>query len=157
QGGSVEACSDLIRSRHEHGDDDGAARWAIEACRLGGHSGCEYLAERDAELPPMSNIAQRRLYRRVCEAGRAPACDRLARREAPATAIVQAVLDAVAKQDTAAFAKLVPGSIYVTGLWFADPACAREFSADRLVSTERQPALLRCLATLDAHLEPSSS
>lgn len=69
-------------------------------------------------------------------------------------ATVQAVLDAVASQDTAAFARLVRRNVSVRSIWFEDPDCARQFSGVLELSAERHGAFLRCLATLGLRAAP---
>jgi len=69
-------------------------------------------------------------------------------------ATVQAVLDAVASQDTSAFARLVRRDVSVRSLWFEDPDCARQFSGVLELSAERHGAFLRCLATLGLRAVP---
>ena len=69
-------------------------------------------------------------------------------------ATVQAVLDAVASQDTAAFARLVRRDASLRSIWFEDPDCARQFSGVLELSAERHGAFLRCLATLGLRAAP---
>jgi ketosteroid isomerase-like protein/cell division septation protein DedD len=69
-------------------------------------------------------------------------------------ATVRAVLDAVASQDTAAFARLVRRDVSVRSIWFEDPDCARQFSGVLELSAERHAAFLRCLATLGLRAVP---
>lgn len=69
----------------------------------------------------------------------------------------QALLDAVASQDVAAFARLAPGSFELRTVWFHDPDCARQFSGVMEVSAERHASFLRCLATLGLRAEPGPS
>lgn len=154
--GNAEACCDAMRLAAARQDDDDALRWATEACRMGAAAGCQALIERDAELPVVPNYRQLRDYRAVCEAGHTPACERLTGLEAADAAFAHEVLDAIRDRDAAAFARLWAGRVEVTGLWFADRACARLFSRDFTLTADRQPAFLRCLATLDARVEPPS-
>ena len=153
--GNAEACRDamgLAAARH----DDDALRFATEACRMGVAEGCQALIERDVELPVVPSYRQLHDYRAVCEAGHTPACERVTRLEAADAALAHEVLDAIRNRDAAAFARLWAGMAEVTGLWFADRACARMFSKDFTLTANRQPAFLRCLATLDARVEPPS-
>ena len=69
-------------------------------------------------------------------------------------ATVQAVLDAVASQDAAAFARLVRRDVSLRSIWFEDPDCARQFSGVLELSAERHGAFLRCLATLGLRAAP---
>src|SRR5215470_2762837 len=69
-------------------------------------------------------------------------------------ATLRAVLDAVARQDTAAFARLVRRDLSVRSIWFEDPDCARQFSGVLELSAERHGAFLRCLATLGLRAAP---
>lgn len=72
-------------------------------------------------------------------------------------ATVQAVLDAVARQDSAAFARLVRRDLRVRSIWFEDPDCARQFSGVLELSAERHGDFLRCLATLGLRAAPDGS
>lgn len=152
--GNFEACSDAMRRASARHDDAAAVRFATEACRMGGDDGCKELIVRDTELPMVPNYQELHYYHAVCDAGHAPACDRLAKLEAADAASTQGMLDAITRQDAPAFAKRLLGRVQVTGLWFADRECAGQFSKDFPLTADRQPAFLRCLATLDAHLEP---
>ena len=152
--GNVEACSDAMRRASAKHDDDATVRFATEACRMGGDDGCKELIVRDTELPVVPNYQELSYYHTVCGAGHAPACERLAKPEAADAAFTQGVLDAIARQDATVFAKRLLGRVQVTGLWFADRECARQFAGDFPLTADRQPAFLRCLATLDAHLAP---
>jgi TPR repeat protein len=152
--GNFEACSDAMRRASAQHDDVAAVRFATEACRMGGDDGCKELIVRDTELPVVPNYQELRYYHAVCDAGHAPACERLAKPEAADAVSTQGVLDAITRQDAPAFAKRLLSRVQVTGLWFADRECARQFSGDFPLTADRQPAFLRCLATLDAHLDP---
>ena len=66
----------------------------------------------------------------------------------------QAVLDAVASQDVAAFARLVSTDVVVFTVWFQDPNCARQFSGVFELSADRHAGFLRCLATLGLRAAP---
>src|ERR1041385_6057893 len=70
------------------------------------------------------------------------------------TPVEQALLDAVASQDAAAFARLAPRSFVVETVWFHDTECARQFSGVVEISADRGAAFLRCLATLGLRAEP---
>lgn len=155
--GNAEACRDAMGLAAARHDDDGALRFATEACRMGASAGCQVLIERDAELPAVPEYRQLRDYRAVCEAGHTPACERLTRLEAADEAFAHEVFDAIHGRDAAAFARLWAGTVEVTGMWFADRACARIFPRYFMLTTDRQPAFLRCLATLDARVEPPSA
>jgi TPR repeat protein len=154
--GNAEACSNAMGLAAARHDNAAALRFATEACRMGATADCQAVIERDAELPVVPNYRQRRAYRAVCEAGHTPACERLTRLEAADAAFAHEVFDAIHGQDAAAFARLWSGTIEVTGLWFADRACARQFPRDFTLTADRQPEFLRCLATLDARVEPPS-
>src|SRR5215813_2619860 len=65
----------------------------------------------------------------------------------------QALLDAVASQDVAGFAKLAPESFVVSNVWFHDPDCARQFSGLFEISAERHAAFVHCLAPLGLRSE----
>lgn len=69
----------------------------------------------------------------------------------------QALLDAIASQDVAAFAGLAAASFPVETVWFHDPDCARQFSGVVDVSVDRHATFLRCLATLGLRAEPGPS
>jgi TPR repeat protein len=152
--GNAEACRDALGLAAARHDDAAARRFATEACRMGAAAGCQALIERDAELPVVPEYRQLRDYRSVCDVAHPAACERLARLEAAGAAFAREVLDAIHGQDAAAFARLWSGTVEVTGVWFADRACARRFPQDFTLTADRQPEFLRCLATLDAHVEP---
>jgi len=154
--GNVEACSNTVGLAAARHDDATALRFATESCRMGFTTDCQAVIERGAELPAVPNYRQRSAYRAVCEAGHAPACERLTRLEVADAALAHEVLDAIRGQDAAAFARLRSETVEVTGLWFADRACARQFPRDFTLTADRQPEFLRCLATLDARVEPPS-
>ena len=154
--GNAEACHDAMGLAMARHDDNAALRFATEACRMDGAAGCRALIERDADLPVVPKYRQLRDYRAVCEAGYTPACERLTRLQAADAAFAHELSDAIRGQDAAAFARLWSGMVEVTGLWFADRACARQFPRDFTLAADRQPAFLRCLATLDARVEPPS-
>jgi hypothetical protein len=65
-----------------------------------------------------------------------------------------AQLLASAAVDPAAMEKLLRGSVVNGGLWFADPDCARQFSAVEEIRPPRLSAFAKCLAGL--HLQLSS-
>jgi len=69
-------------------------------------------------------------------------------------AMAQAVIDAVAHQDAAAFARLAPSSLEVSSIWFDSAACARQFSGVIVVQKASYPALLKCLGTLGLRAAP---
>jgi hypothetical protein len=69
-------------------------------------------------------------------------------------ATVQALLDAVAGQDAAAFARLVRRDVSLRSIWFEDPDCARQFSGVLELPAERHADFLRCLATLGLRAAP---
>jgi TPR repeat protein len=156
QMGNGAACDLLSMSYLVAHDDTAALRWATEACRLGFSSGCERLVEHDVELPRIQTDQKRHFYHKACDAKHQSACQQLSKLVENDRAMVQAALDAVAKQDVAAFAKLAPYDVDVRGLWFNSPDCTKQFSGVLLLSAAQQPAFLRCLMTLGMHVEPPS-
>lgn len=66
----------------------------------------------------------------------------------------QAVLDAITRQDAAAFATLVPPDAVISSIWFADPSCARQFSGSFAPTAPSRAALLKCLAGLELRRGP---
>lgn len=152
--GNAEACHDAMQRAAERHDDATALRFATDACRMGNSPGCQALIAEDAKLPSVPNYRQLRDYHTECEAGHSAACARFTQLEAADAAFARELLDAVRGQDAAAFGRLWSSHVEVTGLWFADRDCARKFARDFTLTPDRQPAFLRCLATLDAHVEP---
>src|SRR5882672_10220633 len=65
----------------------------------------------------------------------------------------QALLDAVASQDVAAFGRLASRSFVVGTVWFRDAECAHRFSGVVEITAYRHAAFLRCLATLGLRAE----
>jgi TonB family protein len=153
QMGEVGACERLSRI-HLDGDDLAAAtRWGTEACRLGSMSSCERLVKDDRELPALPLERRRWLLRRGCDDGATRACEQLAKLDHDDEALYHAVHEAIANQDTAAFARLAPRDIEVSGLWFEPGECAKQFAARRVVSPAQQPPLLACLAGLGLEVQ----
>lgn len=74
----------------------------------------------------------------------------------PAT-VSQSLLDAVAKQDVAAFDRLAPAPISLLGFWFDTPTCAQQFSGRgrlQMLAVAEHAALLKCLAPLGLRSAP---
>ena len=69
----------------------------------------------------------------------------------------RALLDAVARQDVAAFDRLAPAPISLLGLWFDAPDCVQRFAGQgrlTMLAVADHPAFLKCLATLDLRVAP---
>ncbi|MEO7729695.1 MAG: energy transducer TonB [Kofleriaceae bacterium] len=69
-------------------------------------------------------------------------------------ATVQAWLDALAKRDTAAFARLLAPNAVISSLWFDSARCATQFSGRFMASEANRDALLACLSDLGVHAAP---
>lgn len=87
--GNIEACGDAVRQATARHDDAVAVRFATEECRMGGDDGCKEIIARDAALPAVPHDQELRDYRAVCDTGRAPACERLAKLSAADAAPTQ--------------------------------------------------------------------
>lgn len=151
--GNFEACERVAEGRAAAGDDAAAARWATEGCRLGSAASCDRIIKRDGELPEIAIEGKWSLYRAACDDGNEPACRRLNKLDAEDEAIVRAVRDAIASQNTAAFARLAPGIVDIRGLWFDAENCAAQFSGKHGVYPAQQAALVQCLATLRPQIQ----
>lgn len=152
--GNTNACDMLIQFFIAVHDETAVMRWATEACRMGSRTACQRLIERDAELPK-TVYDPVMLYHDACKAKIRSACLRLPPLVQAEDDVLRGVVAAVAKQDTAAFAKLVAGEIDVRGLRFDDPDCATKFSGTVALTAAQHPGFLRCLAKLAMHVDPA--
>jgi TPR repeat protein len=152
--GSAEACDLLVTFFLAYGDEANVVRWATEACRMSSRAGCQRLIERDLELPKTEHDPVL-LYHDACNAKIRSACARLPTLVQAENDVLRGVVEAVAKQDAAAFAALAGNEVDVRGLRFTDPDCGTRFSGTATLTAAQHPDFLRCLAKLAVHVEPA--
>jgi len=155
--GEAAGCTMMVRNQLEQNDVAGADRWAREGCRRGARYDCEHLVDRNLELPWTTGGDRKRLYRRGCGRGEAPACQRLAAIEHAEEPVLAALRDAVTRRDAAAFARLADGEVKLHGLWFESAGCAAQFARKDALPASAGPAFLACLAGHGLRLEPHAS
>jgi TPR repeat protein len=153
QMGSSRACEVMARVMILQRDQAASVRWSVEGCRLGSSPSCYRLIELGIEIPAIAGDDRRALYQSGCDIQIESACAQLAKIDLANQAVLRALIDAVAAQDAAAFARLVPDDIHILNLWFADPGCQAQFSGEFVLNAANQPAFLRCLATLDVYIQ----
>ena len=153
--GDTEACGLLIKFYIATHDEPALLHWATEACRMGSFAGCLQLIVRDIELPKTIQDPVE-LYHNACNVVKIPAaCQRLPKLVQAEDDLLRGVVAAVAKQDTATFAKLVANEVNMRDLRFNDPDCATQFSGTIALTAAQHPAFIQCLAKLAVRVEPA--
>jgi hypothetical protein len=106
----------------------------------------------DVELP--KSIADPiQIYHDACNRKISSACLRLPRLVQAEDELLRGVVEAVAKQDPVAFAKLAANEVDVRGLTFNDPDCATQFSGSIALTAAQHPAFIHCLAKVAVRVE----